>query len=147
MPERFNLQHHLSGHLWQGRFFSCVLDDEHLWAAVRYVEQNPVRAGLVEKAEDYEGSSAAARCGLKTDGLLSSSFSPEGRIVNWREWLTGEEALQSQTIRRHTHTGRPCGSTSFVEDLEREFHRSLRPGKRGRKSRALKSTTGNLFNS
>ena len=42
-----------SGHLWQGRFFSSVLDDAHLWACVRYVERNPVRAGLIARAEDW----------------------------------------------------------------------------------------------
>ena len=41
-----------SGHLWQGRFYSTVLDDAHLWAAVRYVERNPVRAALVAHAAD-----------------------------------------------------------------------------------------------
>jgi putative transposase len=39
-----------SGHLWQGRYYSTALDELHEWAAVRYVEQNPVRAGLVERA-------------------------------------------------------------------------------------------------
>jgi putative transposase len=48
-----NRRHGWSGHLWQGRFFSSPLDDAHLWAAVRYVERNPVRAGIVSRAEDY----------------------------------------------------------------------------------------------
>jgi putative transposase len=42
-----------SGHLWQNRFFSCPLDEGHLWTALRYVELNPVRVGVVRKAEDY----------------------------------------------------------------------------------------------
>ncbi len=46
------------GHLWQGRFYSCPLDGVHLYAAIRYVERNPVRAGLVERSEDYPWSSA-----------------------------------------------------------------------------------------
>ena len=49
-----------SGHLWQNRFHSCALDEGHFWSAMRYVEQNPVRAGLVKEAGDYEWSSAAA---------------------------------------------------------------------------------------
>ena len=53
------------GHLWQGRFFSSVLDDAYLWSAIRYVEQNPVRAGMVENAEDYLWSSAAAHSGIR----------------------------------------------------------------------------------
>jgi len=45
----FNRKYRLSGHLWQERFFACVLDDSHLWNAIRYVERNPVRARMVEK--------------------------------------------------------------------------------------------------
>ena len=48
------------GHLWQGRFYSCPLDGVHLYMAMRYVERNPVRARIVEKAEDYTWSSAAS---------------------------------------------------------------------------------------
>ena len=48
------------GYLWQGRFFSCALDEPHLYAAMRYVEKNPVRAKMIERAEDYRWSSARA---------------------------------------------------------------------------------------
>jgi REP element-mobilizing transposase RayT len=61
---RFNTRTQMSGHVWQGRFYSCVLDESHLWAAVRYVERNPVRAGMVDRAEDHPWSSARAHCGL-----------------------------------------------------------------------------------
>jgi len=40
----FNRKYGLSGHLWQGRFYSCVLSESHVWVATRYVERNPVRA-------------------------------------------------------------------------------------------------------
>lgn len=49
----FNKKMKVSGHLWQGRFYSCVLDESHLIAAGRYVEQNPVRAGIVKKPVEY----------------------------------------------------------------------------------------------
>ena len=62
------------GHLWQGRFKACVLDEAHLWNAVRYVEQNPVRAGIVNRAEDYKWSSAAAHCGLREEPILSADL-------------------------------------------------------------------------
>jgi len=57
---RFNIKHGLTGHLWQARPFSSCLDDFHLWAAIRYVERNPVRAHMVDRAEDYRWSSAPA---------------------------------------------------------------------------------------
>jgi len=65
--QRINREHGWDGHLWQGRFFSCPLDEIYMWAAVRYVERNPVRAGLVRRAEDYDWSSAAGHCSLKED--------------------------------------------------------------------------------
>ncbi|HLX63027.1 MAG TPA: transposase [Planctomycetota bacterium] len=49
---RANVRRHRTGHFYQGRFFSSVLDDEYLWAAVRYVERNPVRARIVARTED-----------------------------------------------------------------------------------------------
>jgi putative transposase len=133
---RFNRRTKLSGHVWQGRFYSCPLDDAHLWAAVRYVERNPVRAGLVERAEEYQWSSAAAHCGLRHDGVLATAFPPEGAIENWRAWLREEEdEAVVEAIRRHTTTGRPCGSPGFVARVEALLGRRLRPQKRGRKRR------------
>ncbi len=61
--QHFNWSQRISGRLWQGRPFSCALDDAHLCAALRYVERNPVRARMVRKAEHYAWSSAAAHCG------------------------------------------------------------------------------------
>ncbi len=55
-----NRFHGRSGHLWQGRFHSCALDEEHFWWALRYVEQNPVRAELVRRAWEYGWSSGPA---------------------------------------------------------------------------------------
>jgi putative transposase len=54
-----NRLHRRIGHLWQNRFFSCPLGREHFWRTLRYVEQNPVRAGLVRKAWNYKWSSAS----------------------------------------------------------------------------------------
>ena len=56
-----------NGHVWQGRYYSCPLDDSHLWEALRYTELNPVRAFLVTSAKDWPWSSAAAHCGNRAD--------------------------------------------------------------------------------
>ena len=61
--QRINRTRSWKGHLWQGRFSSSALDEAYLWAVVRYVERNPVRARIVRKAENYPWSSAAAHCG------------------------------------------------------------------------------------
>ena len=64
-----------SGHLWQNRFYSCPMDNAHLWIALQYVEQNPVRAGLVEAAEAFPWSSASAHSsGKDTTRLLDMEF-------------------------------------------------------------------------
>jgi putative transposase len=133
---RFNTRTQLSGHVWQGRFYSCVLDEAHLWAAVRYVERNPVCAGMVDRAEDHPWSSAPGHCGLATDTLLSKEFPPPGVIENWAEWLRVEDDPDPDAvdrIRRQTSTGRPCGGSRFVAQLENLLGRLLRPAKRGRK--------------
>ena len=71
--QRVNRNRGWKGHLWQGRFFSSPLDEQYLWAAIRYVERNPVRAKMVRKAENYAWSSAAGHCGLRKDTLLNES--------------------------------------------------------------------------
>jgi putative transposase len=101
---------------------------------VRYVERNPVRAGLAPRAEEYEWSSAAGHCGLRRDGVLAQDFPPRGVAADWGERLAADEdAPQVAALRRQTHTGRPCGGEGFVERLEGLLERVLRPGKRGRK--------------
>lgn len=133
----FNSRTGLSGHVWQGRFFSAPLDDAYLWAAVRYVERNPVRAGMVEHAEAYGWSSAGAHCGLREDALLAPAFPPAGVIEDWRAWLheplEGDYDGACAALRRHTHTGRPCGSSTFLDHIEGLLGRSVRPKKRGPK--------------
>jgi putative transposase len=129
------------GHLWQGRFFSSVLDEPHLWAAVRYVERNPVRAGLVAKAVDYPWSSAAAHARGVADPLLSPGFPPTGAILDWESWLQTEEESASERLRRQTHVGRPCGAESFLSRLEEMLQRPVRPLPRGRKPRKVTADT------
>ncbi|MCK4623817.1 MAG: transposase, partial [Phycisphaerae bacterium] len=104
-----NQRQGLCGHLWQGRFFSCPLDERHFWSAVRYVERNPVRAGLVERAEEYPWSSAAAHCGMRKDSLVSGDLEKSDHVGDWQGWLLDEEEADVERLRRHTKTGRPCG--------------------------------------
>ena len=132
----FNRRFSSAGHLWQERFFSCSLDTSHLWNAIRCVEQNPVRAGLVQKAEDYRWSSAAARCGLRRDRLLAASdlFLPSGLIQNWSHWL-GEYPTEEDldAIREATRRGTVHGTEAFVDQLESWLGIPLRPLRRGPK--------------
>jgi putative transposase len=122
-----------NGHLWANRYYSAPLDTVHLWAAVRYVERNPVRAGLVDQAEIYAWSSARAHCGFAPEGPLSPRRPFPGAVGNWQAWLAGEcEPEMDRTIRSNTATGRPMGSPDFVARLERLLGRSFSPARRGR---------------
>ena len=114
------------GHLWQARPFSCALDEDHFWAAIRYVERNPVRAHMVNRAEDYPWSSAAAHCGFRQDPLLDSEWISPTQIQNWAEWLSSSNARQTdRRLRDRTFTGRPCGNDSFIKEAERVLGREL----------------------
>ena len=126
-----NRKYGLVGHVWQGRFKSFPMDWGYYVNAVRYVLQNPVRAGLVGKAEDYLWSSAAARCGLRDDPLIGD-HPLVAEIPNWSEWLRAEDAKTYDLIRQHTRTGRPLGSGEFLRQLESQTGRKLLPQKRGR---------------
>jgi len=121
------------GHIWQARFHSCVLDEKHLYAAVRYVENNPVRAGLVERAEDWKWSSARSHL-YNEKGIISlTDIGDFLDVANWKDYLSSVENDVIENIRANTMTGRPLGSEEFVTKLEKDFGRPLRPMKRGRK--------------
>lgn len=127
----------VTGHLWANRFFSTALDEPHLWAAVRYVELNPVRARLVREAPDYPWSSARAHAGLGTDPLLDPERPFPGHIGDWAAWLrAGLEEQTAERLRTNTSTGRPTGSDGFLRELEARLGRRLRPRKRGPQERS-----------
>ena len=129
----YNRKNNLTGHLWQGRFYSCVLDEKHLLQAVRYIETNPVRAKLVQKAEDWPWSSAKCHITDKEDILPLKDIKDIIEIDNWPSYLTQkEEDTIIQKIRLNTLTGRPLGSDSFISKLEKLFGKRLHALPRGR---------------
>jgi putative transposase len=130
---RVNLREDWRGYLWQGRFASFVMDERHLLAAARYVELNPLRAGLVRRAADWRWSSARAHLAGKDDALAEAAPLLE-LVPDWTAFLAGglgEDELEA--LRRHARTGRPLGSEGFIEGLEARLGRRLKPGKRGRR--------------
>jgi len=121
--------------VWQGRFYSCPLDTPHLWAALRYAELNPVRAGMVAQSEDYPWSSAAAHCGTaEPDALLEmNNWQQHWNHKSWREYLAAQTTeAEHAAIRQCTHTGRPLGTPEFIAALEERMRRKLAPKKGGR---------------
>jgi putative transposase len=130
----WNAVHQSSGHVWQGRYYSCPLDQPHLWEALRYTELNPLRAGLVLEAESWPWSSAAIHCGAKAadDSLALEMWRSRWTAEAWRKYLAaGEMESRFAVIRQRTHTGRPLGTAEFICSMEKVAQRRLAPQKRG----------------
>ncbi len=129
----FNKKRNITGHLWQGRFYSCPLDEVHLHTAVRYVENNPVRAGIVNRPHEYRWSSARSHVYNDKDPILSSGCYLVEEIGGWLEYLMeGNDDTLIQNIRQNTKTGRPCGDEDFIMTIEGLIGRRLRTLPRGR---------------
>jgi putative transposase len=128
------------GHLWQGRFCSFPLSESYLLSVARYVERNPVRAGLAGRPEAYPWSSAAAHISGRDDVLVR--VSPLlGIVGDWDGFLSpaeGEEGEEGEEIRRHERTGRPLGNEDFIIGIENLLARILRKQKPGPKAKARK---------
>jgi putative transposase len=132
-----NRAHGRSGHLWQNRFFSCLLDATHLLRALRYVELNPVRARMVAEPWGWLWSSARAHTLADVvDPLLDRRWEESvGRWdhAEWREILAaGMEGGEGDAVRRATYAGEPLGAEEFVTTTERQVGRRLRVLPRGR---------------
>ena len=126
--QHVNLRQGLTGHLFQGRFASYAMDDAHLMVAVRYVENNPVKAGLVAEAADWRWSSARAHLSGEDDGL--TNVAAIGRhVANWRAYLSDgvEAADRDDEVEAAMRTGRPLGAPDWVAQFHSPAKRRGRP--------------------
>ncbi len=121
-----------AGHVFAGRYYSCPLDEQHFWAALRYVEKNPVRARMVRYAENWPWSSAPAHCGKAVDILLIPGPMKDWPPAKWKKWLRDDDPEQEHALQVATRAGRPCGSRRFVRKLERLLDKELTSKVRGR---------------
>ncbi|NOQ42580.1 MAG: transposase, partial [Desulfuromusa sp.] len=127
-----NFAEGVRGYLFQGRFNSCVLDEPHLLAAARYIELNPVKAGLVAHPWEYSWSSCQFHCGQqKSDYLVENRFLLE-MVDDWSAFLRQNDNGKMSKIIKGTKTGRPVGDKDFVLSLETLTGRKLGPAKPGR---------------
>lgn len=131
---RINHREDARGHLFQERFHSFPIQTEnYLVAVIRYVELNPVRAGVVSGAEKYRWSSARYHVRGEEDPLVKSS-PIMAMVSDWKGFLREKiEGASLLEIREKIRTGRPLGAEAWVEKLERLSGRELLPRKRGRR--------------
>ena len=113
-----------SGHLFQSRFASVVLDDAHLIRAVRYVSLNPVRARLVKRPEEWKWLSVRAHLAEADDAVVKVRPVLE-RVPHLKELLNAEIEEDFSDFRRAEPTGRPLGPPDFVDELEKILGRKI----------------------
>ena len=133
---RVNLREGWRGHLWQGRFSSFIMEESYLLACTKYIELNPVRAGLVQKPEKWRWSSAAAHLKGRDDILVRAK--PLLQMVSgpWKRFLSTDAMDDDvEILRKHERTGRPLGENEFIETLEVLLDRRLKRRKPGPKKK------------
>ena len=125
-----NQRYDWRGHLWQERFHSFPMDEAYLLAAVRYVERNPVAAGLCHRAEEWPWSSAQAHLQGRDDELVETK-PMLSRIGNWAAYLASDTVDDADDrLAEHARTGRPLGDEQFITTLERLTGKTLAPRRR-----------------
>ncbi|UCG43504.1 MAG: transposase, partial [candidate division WOR-3 bacterium] len=138
--QRVNREQQRSGRLWQNRFFSCPVEQNgYLVPVLRYIKQNPVRAGLVKQAWDHAWSSARSRLTRAPDPLLDTPDRLDRQLeaIGYKKYLMQTSPDEEAELRSKTRTGRPLGGTGFTAVLESNLGRVLaarRPGRPQRKS-------------
>ena len=139
-----NKNYRRSGYLWESRFKSCLVQSEdYLLACYRYIELNPVRAGLVRRPDEYRWSSYAANargeaCLLITphDQYVALGRDPAERQAVYREMFGSQlSTLQVTEIRNATNGGYVFGSQAFKKVVSLALGKRVEKGIAGRPAR------------
>ena len=150
----FNRTYRRTGTLWEGRYRSCLTQaEDYLLACQRYIELNPVRAGMVEHPADYRWSSYRANAQGEENALvtpheiyLGMGGSQVLRQTAYRELFRHElEPGLVDEIRRATRGNFALGSDRFAEQITAALGRRVTPGKSGRPRKAPETVSGDLF--
>lgn len=138
----YNAKRGRRGPNWQTRFFGAPMDEEHTVMAIRYVERNPLAAGMVGHPCDWHWSTAAAHCGLgPLPQIVNLDLRPKGLTSRqWREFLeTPLDADFCARFKAATSMGRALGAPEWAAKIDREMGRP--EPLRGR-SKVLRSNGG-----
>ena len=133
-----NARLRVTGHLFQSRYGSVAMDEEHLMAAARYVALNPVRARLVARAEDWRWSSVRAHLSGEDNGVVMTTPLLERCAGRFADLIDAPpDAARIAALRAAETIGRPLGSARFLNNIAVLTGRDARPAKRGPKKRGL----------
>jgi len=142
-----NHKENRTGSLWEGRYKSSPVEtDTYLLACNRYVELNPVKAGMVEHAKDYEWSSYRQKVGLEPETWIDLDPSYLGLANNEEERKEGymdyinQLSVESETqlIQQALQRGQLTGTSRFVEQVENRLGRRIEHRGPGRPRREAK---------
>jgi putative transposase len=132
---RVNRREDWKGHLWQGRFASFPADEVHAMVAARYIELNPLHAGLCAAPWDYEWSSARAHVEIRDDLLVRVQPLLARAGQPWPDFLAaGLTEEEIAAIEQHVKSGYPLAGDEFIRSLEHKLGRTLRAQRRGPKN-------------
>ena len=131
-----NKKYNRTGSLWEGRFFSAIIDKEsYLWTACRYIEQNPLRAGITNQATKYKWSSAKINAGLIKSDFVEPVWE---KYLNKNEYMRllaeNIEEKEIKKIRKSTLKGIPLGSKKFLNKIINQFKKRKISEKKGKRS-------------
>ncbi len=134
-----NSQFDWRGHLWQNRFHSSPLGPSYLYNAIRYVEQNPVRAGMVRNAWDYRWSSAGFHVEIVlSDPLVQLDSNLYSIVDDWRAYLSiNPDTLHLLELRKAAKRNRPVGEKQFMKEMNDRFGIPLIARKPGRRNEEI----------
>ncbi len=134
-----NARLRVTGHLFQSRYGSVAMDEQHLMAAARYVALNPVRARLVARAEDWRWSSVRAHLSGEDNGVVMTTPLLERCAGRFADLIDAPpDAARIAALRAAETIGRPLGSASFLDRIVTLTGRDPRPAKRGPKKKGVK---------
>jgi len=129
---RYHRHYEGAGHVWQGRFKAFPIQrDDHYLAVLRYVERNPLRAGLVQRAQDWRWSSLSTHSAARAKEVLTEGPVPKG--TGWtRHVNTAQTEVELAQLRRSVNRGTPFGSAAWVERTARTLGLESTTRPRGR---------------
>ncbi|MBN2120771.1 MAG: transposase [Candidatus Omnitrophica bacterium] len=129
-----NRKHKRTGKLWENRYKLHIVDPDYEWVVTRYIEQNPFRAGIVKKAEDYKYSSARAHLNGVDDDILTKDIL-KGEKKDYRIFFDDDKArdvMFLDKIRTILKQEKVLGSNDFIKRIEKRFKASFIVRERGR---------------